>query len=376
MPLHSALPRRAPRPHAHSTKVNRTGQSVMAEASGKAPGTPGDTAAAVVAPVVTQCVFYRTAHEAIMNQPTMLDANARRLVAWVKAHATNARTFVHEHGDVYLLNLAWTALASQHEPQAGTLMNTLRETLSVPAVYDSVQPPYGRLGEFVGAKSEFGAVLARKILQDLIRNQTLATNEEFMSLITTCAGYICDNVNSFSAQNGLRVLHTALGKRTCAIAFRDQKFFFDEVACAAVNGLRKNVDLAYALEMIKRAAVHGLLVPTADLKSALTSLKLDNTRGAGVHTLLDDTTKQVFPTRVPQDSVLGKKRTLGKHEVIALTRDKLFVFNQTNPKRLHSKSHALYESYKTATNLQNFLGAGGRYADIPWDAFYGYLQVS
>ena len=345
----------------------------MAETSVKEPagcGTPGDTAASVVKQ------FYRTAHEAIMNQPAPLDANASRLIAWVKAHANNARTFAHENGVVYLLNLAGAALALQHVLQAGTLMNTLRETLSVPAVYDAVQPPYVRLGELIGTKSEFGAVLARKILQDLIRNQTTVPNEELMSLVTTCAGYIRDDVSSFSAQNGLRVLHTALGKRACAKAFRGQKYFFDEVACAAVNGLIKNVDLAYALDMIKRAAFFGLLVPTADLKSALTSLKLDNTRGAGVQTLLDDTSKQVFPTCVPQDSVIGEKRTLAKHEVIAQTKNKLFIFDQTNPKRMNSKSHALYESYKTATNLDNFLGAGGRYADIPWDAFYGYLKFS
>jgi len=347
----------------------------MAEASGKEAdgcGTPGDTSA----PVVKQCEFYRTAHEAIMNQPAPLDANATRLIAWVKAHDINARDFVHDNGVDYLLNLAGTALASQHKLRADMLFNTLRKTLRVPAVYDAVKPPYVRLGGLIGTKSEFGAVLARKILQDLIQNLTFAPNEEFMPLVTTCAGYIHDDVSSFSAQNGLRVLHTALGKRTCAVAFRDQKYFFDEVACVAVNGLRKNVDLAYALDMIKRAAFFGLLIPTADLKIALTSLKLDNTRGAGVQTLLDETTKQVFPTRVPEDSMLGKKRTLGKHEVIAQTKNKLFVFDQSNPKRLNSKSHALYESYKTATNLENFLGAGGRYADIPWDSYYGYLQVS
>ena len=181
-------------------------------------------------------------------------------------------------------------------------MNTLRKTLSVPAVHDAVQPPYVRLGGLLGTKSELGAVLARKTLQDLVRNLTVAPNEEFMLLVTTCAGYIRDDVSSRAAQNGLRVLHTTLGKRTCAVAFRDQKYCFDEVACAAVNGFRKNVDLAYALDMIKRAARFGLLVPTADLKSALTALKLDNTRGAGVQTLLDETTEQVFPTRASQDS--------------------------------------------------------------------------
>jgi hypothetical protein len=320
-------------------------------------------------PHAVPTTFYRTAHEALMNQPATLHSNCNSLLMWLRARPINARTFVVEGGTIYVLNLASTAFASQRNAEGGALLNVAREVLAVPAVFSLIEPdlPFFRLGQFINA--EPAAVLARKILQDVVRGLTAVPNIEFMPLMKKCANS-CDEFDGLRAGNAVRILCTALGKRTCAKVFVEQKFFFDDVALGVITQSKKNVELAGGLEIIKRAHRFDLIRANEKLKSALASIVEPD---EPIQTLLREATELVFPSRPAV--VLGEKRTLGKKAIIDQTKNKRFVFQPINPKQPKTKSHQLYEQYKSATNLDEFLDSGGRYADIPWDSFHGYLKV-
>ena len=71
----------------------------------------------------------------------------------------------------------------------------------------------------------------------------------------------------------------------------------------------------------------------------------------------------------------GGKLTVTKEFVKKLMDlDAVVEFSQTNPKSAGSKSHALYEAYKTARSLNAMLRLGGRRGDIYNDMQRGYLR--
>jgi len=50
------------------------------------------------------------------------------------------------------------------------------------------------------------------------------------------------------------------------------------------------------------------------------------------------------------------------------------IIQKTNPKRKPSKSHDLYEQYKSATTVREMLALGGRRGDISYDIAHGWIK--
>ena len=58
-----------------------------------------------------------------------------------------------------------------------------------------------------------------------------------------------------------------------------------------------------------------------------------------------------------------------------LSVDAKCVILKVNPKKKPSKSHDLYEGYKTANSLKEMLSKGGRRGDIAYDIAHGWITL-
>lgn len=54
---------------------------------------------------------------------------------------------------------------------------------------------------------------------------------------------------------------------------------------------------------------------------------------------------------------------------------KITLVTKENPKREGSKAHGVFELYKKAKTVQDFLAAGGKIADIKYDEKAGHIKL-